>query len=282
MTQAAVVQDPEQEFDLKGFIVEQKSEKNIETEEERDSVNLVPSTGGDIMVFARTPDEMAKAQDALLGWANRKISAIEAELVIKEQNLQAAKDAKIRTAGWAREVRLARKDIAYYTKIRDALHEGYFIVPDFPVHVIGVRTTKIYPTDQKDYRHRGVIDNEEHEELPVGDGEYKDPVPGPYSFQEDTGKKDEKGRTITETKWTASGTELKSIDFPMRLIRPHLLKDLKKAMGHKIFDAIGILPGPRQRSRDPMLVGIVENRVSKYRIKRQMFLISWWIPTQSL
>jgi hypothetical protein len=257
---------------------EQESELATELGVSTENVELVPGTD-DIIVFARTPAEMAKAQDSLCAWAARRIAKAQADLAIAEQNLEEAKETKIRTAGWKSQVRKYKKEERFYTKLKAALDMGYFIVPEFPVNIIGVRTHEDEASDRRDYTHRGSVDNEEHQELEIGAGDYVDPVPPVYSFNE-TIEKDGKPKEIQ--KWTASGSALRKMDFPFRLVRPHLLRDLKRATDARIFDAIAVMPGPQRRNRDPMLLGVIENRLGKFNVKRVLLLISWWIPTASL
>lgn len=52
-------------------------------------------------------------------------------------------------------------------------------------------------------------------------------------------------------------------------------------------DAVSLEPIIEKRdkgleSRDPMLLGIIENKLSKYRSQKMVFLISWWVPTADL
>jgi len=242
------------------------------------NVELMPSSGDDIMVFARTPEEMARAQNALISAASRKLAKANEELVLAQQNFEEAKIAKIRTTGWRREIRKHEKEVKFYTKVHDALEAGYFIVPDFPLDIIAVRTTATEPADQSRERWVSSINDEVHEELPVGQGEYVDPTPKIYKVNE---VEMEDGKEVKKQYFTAAGTQLQKMDFPFRLIKPHLLKDLDRASKRKIFDAIGVLPNKR-RSPDPMLVGIIENKISRFQTKRIQFLISWWIPTSTL
>lgn len=263
----------------------EKAEKGLELFEEKattkelpENVELMPSSGSDIMVFARTPDEMAKAQEALIAWADRKVAQKKEELKTAEKNFIEAREAKIRTAPWRTQMRKYEKEVTFYTKIREALGAGYFIVPDFPIDIIGVRTTATEPADTDGHKWQNNIAREDHQQLPVGEGEYVDPVPKAYKYQNAIVKD---GKETTETLWTADGTELQKMDFPFRMIKPHLLKDLSKAAKLKIFDAIGVLPN-RRRAPDPMLLGVIENKVGRFSSKRVLFLISWWIPTADL
>lgn len=243
-----------------------------------EGIELVPGTD-DIIVFARTPLEMAQAQSWLCGWAERRILRAQADLQIAEDNLTEAKEAKIRTSGWKTQVRKYQKEERFYIKLKAALDAGYFIVPDFPVNIIAVRTHSEYAKDTKEYRHRGSVDNEDHQELEVGAGEYVDPVPPTARFNDVTEKD---GKAVTIEKWTASGQMLRKMDFPFKLVRPQLLRDLKKAVDPRIFDAIAVMPGPQRKNRDPMLLGIIENKLSKHNVKRIIFLITWWVPTSVL
>lgn len=271
--------------DFKGlevFEVEQAKSESAPDSNKTDvipeNVELMPSAGDDIMVFARTPEEMARAQNALIAWSSRRLKKARADLQNATNNWEEAKSAKIRTAGWRREMKKYEKEINFYTKVQDALEAGYFIVPDFPITTIGIRTMETERADGETFSHRGSISSELHGELPAGDGHYVDPVPQTYSVKE-TITRDGKENTVT--RWTAGGTVLKKMDFPFRLIKPHLLKDLNKATELKIFDAIGVLPGPR-KSPDPMLLGVIENRIGRFQSKRILFLISWWVPTSAL
>jgi len=243
-----------------------------------ENVELMPSSGDDIIVFARTPLEMARAQSALTAWAVRRINKAEEELRNATDNYEAAKEAKIRTAGWKSQIRKYEKELRFYVKIHAALEEGYFIVPDFPMNIIAVRTTQDTPMDTAEYQHRGSVDSEQHEELEIGEGDYKDSQVPMRKIKTHIEKE---GKLVPVDRWTADGLTLQKMDFPFRMIKPHLLKDLKKAADHRIFDAIGVVPGQR-KSRDPMLLGVIENKVGKHQVKRMVFLISWWVPTADL
>lgn len=265
-------------------VVEQPDFKGLEVfesaTEDSANVELLPSTGYDIMPFAKTPEEMASAQSALIQWVRRRLEKAEADCRNAEKNLYEAREAKIRTAGWRNEVKKYVKEVNFYTKVSDALSAGYFMVPDFPIDIIGVRTTQTTPSDRRSHGARGVTDLEEHEELPIGEGEYVDPRPPQRSFKEDKVSTNSK-ETYQIIKWTGDGTTLKKMDFPFRFVRPQLLRDLKKAVDLKVFDEIGVLPARRRRP-DPMLVGAVEMRLSKYQSKKINFLIGWWISTTDL
>jgi hypothetical protein len=78
-------------------------------------------------------------------------------------------------------------------------------------------------------------------------------------------------------------TGVRKVDFPMRLVRPQILKDLGEAMKLKIFDEIGILPQTRSHARDPMVIGrVVRPGPNRWSNVHMSFLITWWVDTRGL
>lgn len=246
------------------------------------TIEAMPVDAEDITVFAQTPGQMAIAQDALIDWGQRKVSYLKKELRLAEENLTAAKEAKVATAPWKRAVALAKRRVNYYEKILAALEEGYFIVPDFPINVIGVRTKKTRPTDRGN-RHdwASSVKAEQHQSLPIGQGEYVNPNPSHYVETDTIEKKDHTGAMVKvkERKFVTCD-DFDEIDFPLRIVRPQVLTAYQKASQKKLFDTIGVLPNNR-RSPDPMVIGTVEMKEGS-RTHRVSFLVCWWIPTRSL
>jgi hypothetical protein len=226
----------------------------------------LPPISRDIVVLARDPEEMARAQQGLIVWMDRKLEGLRAELVEAEENLATAKRLKHRTLGWQRQVQVARKRVLYYEKAKTALESGYCIIPDFPVQVIAVRTTKGGPS-AKGFSGRRVPDMK-CETLPEGEGDYIDPEPYTASL------KREDGSMVT------TAIALREVDFPFKVIKPQILKGLEEALKRKLFDEIGVLPAHRA-NRDPILIGRIKRREG-YNENTMTFLIAWWIDTRSL
>ena len=245
-------------------------------------IEAMPAPAEDIVVFARTQGEMALAQDALVDWCQRKVAHLEKERRSAEENRDAAAAAKVATAPWKRLVSIAKRRVLYYRKILAALEAGYCIVPDFPINVIAVRTKKLKPTDRGN-RHNWAssVKSEAPQLLPVGEGEYVNPDPSHYVERETIEKKDHNGEIakVKETKYVTCD-DFDEIDFPLRIVRPQVLKSYQRAMEKKLFDSIGVLPN-NKRSPDPMIVGRIETTEGNRR-KQLSFLIGWWIPTASL
>ena len=241
----------------------------------RESAEIIPLPlpAEDVVVLARNPEEMQVAQAGLIHWFDRKIAAEKAQLAECEENLGIAKRMKVRTEGWSRQIVLAKGRVCYYEKGLAALHEGYCLIPDFPVQLIAVRTSRRKPPD-KAHRHWRVPDVEA-EQLNTGLGQYVNPSPETYSWE--TGPDNQKA-TFTKA------TQFRDIDFPFKLVKPQILADLDVALRAKIFDEIGILPAVRAKARrtaDPVLVGRIRRRWGLHTTVLT-FLISWWVDTRTL
>jgi hypothetical protein len=234
---------------------------------------LVPGKS-DFIVYARTPRQMATAQQRLVAWSVAKLANIDQEIAITNDSLFAAEEAKIRTAGWKSQLSTLKRKRRYYSKIYEALADGYAIVPDFPINVIAVRTKRTMPKDTgKPHLYRSSAqDAEVSQELDVGMGEYVNPTPVVYEDKEIREDKE-----VTVYKKDAYFQEL---ELPLRFVRPQVLRRLGQTLRRKVFDSIGVLPDTR-RNADPMIIGTIEMKEG-YKRKRVSFLIQWWVPTESL
>jgi len=235
----------------------------------------LPPVSDDIVVLARDPAEMENAQQGLIEWMGRKVASLQVELAEAEENLATAKRMKTRTQGWQRVVRVTRNRVLYYEKAKTALEEGYCIIPDFPVELIAVKTNRKGPPRKW---HRGgshIVPDVDSQPLPEGEGEYVSPAPTiverPLPDRGD-------GLRRVESK----ATDFQEVDFPFKVVKPQILKGMEVALKRKLFDEIGILPGPRRRGGDPVLVGRIKRREGPYHEPVLTFLIAWWIDTRAL
>lgn len=237
----------------------------------------LPPPAEDVVVLARNPQEMQDAQQQLLAWANSKVAIEQAEVREAELNLEQAKKLKIRTLGWKSQVTSRKKRLVFYEKLRDAVTEGYHIVPNFPFQVIGVRTDRVRPPSTM-VSHDYMIQRIHSNQLPKGRGRYVSPTPLVTTHTRRV--TDPKTHTEKEvTKFRAS--DFDDFDFPFKLVKPKILSDLDRAMKLKIFDEIGVLPAARVRGPDPMVVGTLRRREGA-REHIITFLITWWIDTRDL
>ena len=239
----------------------------------------LPPPARDVVVLARTPEEMATSQAGLLDWARQKVEAERAELREKEVNLGYAKKGKYQTAPWRRQVNLARSRVVYYEKVLAALEAGYYIVPAMAgIDTIAIRTRKVAPPPNEKESQWGAprVPDVKCQMLPAGQGEYVNPTPLVDRWTEE--RKNAQGKE--ENYHLASSRAFAEIDFPFHLVKPQILRDFNHALELRIFDQIGVLP-QRQRRGDPMVIGTVLRR-DGYQESAVNFLVSWWIDTRDL
>lgn len=234
----------------------------------------------DVVVLARTPEEMAVSQGGLLHWAEQKVEAERAELAEKELNLTYAIKGKYQTAAWRREVNLAKSRVIQYEKILAAIQAGYYIVPAFPqIDTIAIRTRKVAPPKNEVDSSWGPprVSDVKGQLLPVGRGEYVSPTPAVDRWTEE---RPEKPGGKDATHHLVANRAFAAIDFPFHAVKPQILRDLNRALKERIFDEIGVLP-QRQKRGDPMIIGTIKRRRG-YQEFTVNFLISWWIDTRDL
>jgi len=227
----------------------------------------------DIVVLARDPQEMANAQQGLIVWMDQKIAGLRAELAEAEENLATAKRMKVRTEGWVRVIRRAQSRVTYYEKARTALEEGYCIIPDLPVQLIAVKTTRKKPPKKWRSGKAWQANEATALALPEGVGRYVDTS---VEVEEREVAVPDKDYTRTEHR----AIDFLDVDFPFKVVKPQILLGLEAAMKRKLFDEIGVLPATN-RGGDPILVGRIK-RKEGYTERALTFLIAWWIDTSDL
>jgi hypothetical protein len=242
--------------------------ENVELVKSAPEVELPLPMADNLVVVARNSSEMAQAQEKLILWADAKIEAEKVLLAEAEAKLAKVKEMKQRTATYANRVMLARNQVTFYEKIRFALQSGYCIVPNFPVEILAIRTTRVEP----DPKTRNMFEQKPMM-LPTGEGRYVDPTPKISSRTETIEGKPPKKVHYPD--------HFREVTFPAALARVEILEDLNRAQKLKVFDSIGILPSTR-RKPDPMLIGQICNKRGPYNIKTVSFMIAWWIDTSTL
>jgi hypothetical protein len=233
---------------------------------------MVPDS---LTVFAQNPLQMREAQAQMVAWAKGKKEATERELADLEANLAVATKNKWRTSTLKGAVNRTRRLVSFYDKTQKALEAGYCMVPNFPVGVFAIRTTRDYPKSQKLHRWPNGVSDEESNHPPAGEGEYVDAeipvdtVVGP----------DEKGE---ERNFYTAGDEYGDIAFPFTLVKPQIMEATSRAMALKVFDDVGCLPARRRRQRDPIIVGRITHKAGTYQEQTFTFLIAWFMDLERL
>ncbi len=253
-----------------------------------ESMQLTTIAGGvpaapDVQLSALNPMDMQSCQVGLIEWCRRKIMEVSAEAQDLWQAYETAKAKKWKSSTLQRHAALAKKRLTFYEKIKAALEAGYIIVPNFPVTLFAIRTDKDKPAQM--YR---IHDSswkpkfnmqQEAKELPVGEGEYQNPLPSTIEESE----KSSDGKGGIKTQWHCSAEDWKEIDFPINMAKAHLMEATDDAMKKKIFDELGILPSPYKK-KDPLIVGRIRDpKASKFdRDGCVTFIIAWYLDTRTL
>lgn len=234
---------------------------------------------GDVFVIARSQEEMIKANQTLILWAEGKLKQKREELTELSANLELAKKNKWRTTPFKNNVNGALKRVQFYEKLKAALEEGYCIVPDMDIDVFAIRTTKKTPKGNYSSTEYGTpwVKNQESENPPINEGRFVS-VRGEEAHDTHTFKdKDGKDRTRKE----AYAIDFQEVDFPFKLAKPGVLTAAGEALKSRIFDEVGILPRRRVRG-DPMIIGRINYQHGSGRRKSINFVIAWFIDTKDL
>lgn len=230
------------------------------------------ATVDDIQLTATTPDQMVQSQQSLIAWFEKKIARLKEEAWDLEKEKLIAKRNKWRTAAFDRHHKIALKRVDYYVKIREALLDGYFIVPNFPVDLFALRTTAKNVKPDKINYWSTVHFEQKTSGLPMGEGEYKNPAP--LTMQRDyTDANGKQGRWYWAEDW-------KEMEFPLSMAKPVIMEATERAMALKVFDRFGIMPST-QRNDDPMIIGQI-TKTEGYRTKIVSFIIAWYLDTKVL
>jgi hypothetical protein len=236
-----------------------------------------------VHLVARSPQEMAAAQEDLGAWLTAKVAAIDQEV----SELKAATEAAIQN-GWqhqtlAGQLSKARQQHVYYAKMLQAVKAGYCIIPNFPIDVFAIRVTRQKPSahaasTKYSYQDPGrMIADEQPQLLPAGQGRYVSPQQTVKRWN-DAPIKDEKGNETIE-RW-AKPVNFGDISFPLIAAQSVVMNSTQQAMALQLFDAIGICPESRPKG-DPMIIGQI--RLSKSRgSKMASFIIAWHLDVRTL
>ena len=231
---------------------------------------------------ARNPAEMVQCHQAAIGWCERKIQSIKAEAGELEKAYLHAKAKKWANETLKRHWGLTLKRVVFYEKMLAAFNAGYYIVPNFPVTLFAIKTTK--PTPKRMWarlRSENRKNFQQHPEvLPAGEGEYQNPNPIVTKSYSSFLSDQQKGDT-----WAFEATEWDEMEFPANMARVHVMEAATRAMDEKIFDEVAFLPQDHKRNPDPLLIGrIIDPRPAAYYggQRRVSFMLAWHIDTRTL
>lgn len=223
----------------------------------------------DIQLTASIPLEMINAQQQLITWCDSKLASLKFESKELFDATEHAKKMKWKSTTLYNQYNRSLKKVSYYEKIKEALLEGYYIVPNFPIQMFAIRTKKESPEAGYTYS-RWENHEQKPQELSLHKGEYQNPFPLQRQM-------DVKVGTEEKTRYWASGWD--DFEFPTTMAKPVIMEATSRAMALKIFDQIGIMPAAKKE--DPVIIGQIITRNS-YITKTVSFMIAWHLNTNVL
>jgi hypothetical protein len=248
--------------------------------------STLATTSGDIEVIAETPQEMKESNNALIAWCEQKIKAMRTDFIELDAAYKAAVARKWKSSVLKRHALMAKKRIEFYHKIQTALVAGFYIVPNFPVHVFAIRTKKNAPlrvltVTKQSYRPYPSKDQQTGH-LSEGEGDYVSPFPEVEAL----GKSSTDSRGAPTTEWTTWASHWKEIDFPLCMARPRIMEAVGRAMEIKVFDDLGVLSSSPDRRRgcgDPIIVArLLDPRSTSWNKRFVSFIIAWSLDTRTI
>lgn len=267
------------------------------------------ATPKDVALTAESPCALEQSQRSLLAWVKRKVelelqrlTELEkeaddqrSEIVRIGEFIEEARKHKwkisplqsIQNDGRAKLVRFERRAkeqmerAEFYAKFQSALEHGYYVVPNFDVDIIAVRTDKkkprrVFIANGRHGNDRPRI-TEESSNLPEGLGEYQNPFPA-IKVEEWKGNPPEERFGFTVNGW-------REMEFPVTMARVEILESANRAMALKIFDEVGALPSGTARCGDPVMLGTIKCKLGSGYQRRESklsFLITWHLDTRTL
>lgn len=232
--------------------------------------NMLPVQN--IQLTATEPSEMINAQQKLITWCDLKISYLGKEATDLLEATDHAKKMKWKSSALEGQYNRCVRRVEYYKKIKAALLEGYYVVPNFPIQMFAIRT-KAKNVKGSSHSYWG-NHNQDAQELTIGGGEYKNPAPIVQRLSEERNS-DNKIIQASES----FATEWDDFEFPITMAKPRIMEATSRAMALKIFDQIGIMPPTR--NDDPVIIGQIFNK-NGYSKKTVSFMIAWHLDTKVL
>lgn len=222
----------------------------------------------DIALTATLPSEMVESQQQLIRWCEMKVAICQQEVNELWDAAERAKKMKWKFKPLLSLHAGAVKKLLYYDKVRAALVEGYYIVPNFPIQMFAVRTNRDKPVRMYEWKNWG-DKQQDAQQLPVGDGVYQNPFPIVERHTKD-GEND--------NSWSYA-SEWDEMEFPITMAKPHIMDVTSRAMAQKIFDRIGVMPPTKKE--DPVIIGQIFRKHGGVE-KIVSFMIAWHLDTRMI
>jgi hypothetical protein len=219
-----------------------------------------------LQLTALIPQDMEPAQKQLIQWCEKKLTLLNNEVSDMEASISQLATMKCATKPLKYQLSKVHKRILFFDKMKKAIEAGYTIVPNFPIQIFAIRTTSKKPAQQHTNSYWG-DKTQNPKELPVGEGEYKNPFPLVERERIDIGN----GKTES----FSYATDWDDLEFPITMAKPEIIEATNKAMLLECFDLFGVMPATR--NEDPIIIGQLVNGS-----KRLSFMIAWHFDTKVL
>jgi hypothetical protein len=218
-----------------------------------------------IQLTALIPHDMEPAQKQLIGWCENKIASLKADVKEMEDAMYQASTMRWALQPLKNQFKKLSKRVLFFEKMKMALDNGYTIVPNFPVQIFAIRTTRENPLSKTN---NSRWDNKVQDamELPVGKGEYQNPFPIVEVESYKSGDR---------TDYISNATDWAEMEFPLTMAKPEIIEATNRAMLLECFDQFGIMPATR--NDDPIIIGQLVNGK-----KTLSFMIAWHFDTKVL
>lgn len=233
-----------------------------------------------LIAFAANEQDMQQGREFLTNWASTKLIEARQHLAHMEANLEQAKTFSWALQGFRAAVNEARKKVDFYEKLHAAFDAGYCVVPNFPIDVFAVRTSRSAPPENRvlsehswESRRRLAVS----ENLAEGVGEYVSDQLEWYERKLVSELPDGKQKAH----WEFWSEAFREVDFPFKTAAVAVMNETNRAMMLKVFDEIGILPARRQKNNDPMVIGRINFKHGS-RERTVSFVIAWFLRESDL
>lgn len=229
----------------------------------------------DTHLVATDPHQMAEAQHSMVAFCDAKLASLSGEMTSAHGIIDALRKANMSDARGRRLVTSIKKREAFYTKIKAALAEGYYILPPIPHQTFAIRSARELPPPNRQEGHTWKADEPKPPVLPVGEGENRSATVERHHV--DTYEvKDKQGNPVK--KYVYENVAWKDVDFPFFPVKPQIIEATSRALSKKIFDWLGVAPS--YRAVDPMVIGCIKHW--KPHVGPLHFFVAWWLDTDTL
>lgn len=226
-------------------------------------------------LVALDPHGLADAQTWLIDWCDKKLDGLEREMAQAQGIVTALRKASMSDARGRRLVTHVNKRVAFYSKVKAALANGYYILPPIPHQTFAIRSTREVPLENRQVGHTYKADEPTPPVLPVGEGENHNATVERQLVDTYEGK-DNQGKAVT--KYVYGNVAWKEVEFPFFPVKPEIIEATGKALSKKIFDWLGV--APNYRTADPMVIGCIKHY--KHNQQPLHFFVAWWLDMDRL